>query len=109
MQCQKRTGSVFGVSSYFANDQVVTVSGEKTKCSRTGESGLNVDGFFCPKCGSTVYWRADFLQGMTGIAVGCFGDTDFPEPTASVWTASKHEWVSFPGHWKSSESQDFKS
>ncbi len=26
--CQKRTGSVFGVSAYFANDQVVAKNGE---------------------------------------------------------------------------------
>lgn len=104
-QCQKRTGSVFGVSSYFQNEQVLEVCGDSTKCSRTAESGLSLESNFCPKCGSTVFWNAEFLKDHTGIAVGCFADTNFPEPRAAVWTGTKHDWVSFPENWASSSTQ----
>ncbi len=107
IQCQKRTGSVFGVSSFFNDEQVIEVSGESTRWSRVAQSGLNIDANFCPKCGSTVFWKPEFLKNYTGIAVGCFADDAFPEPRVSVWNASRHNWVSFPEHWPSSENQEF--
>ena len=105
-QCQKRTGSVFGVSSYFQNEQILKINGDRTKCSRTADSGLVLESRFCPKCGSTVFWNAEFFKGLIGIAVGCFADTDFPEPRVAVWMNSKHEWVSFPEHWAFSDTQE---
>lgn len=105
-QCQKRSGSVFGVSSYFQNKQVLEVYGDSTKCRRTAESGLNIEFNFCPCCGSTVFWNAEFFENHTGIAVGCFADPNFPEPQAAVWTATKHNWVSFPQKWACSSNQE---
>lgn len=107
-QCQKRTGSVFGVSSYFRDSQVLEISGESVKASRKADSGLDISGNFCPKCGSTVFWKGDFIKGHTGVAVGCFADPDFPEPTASVWNATRHPWVTFPDDWASAENQELR-
>ena len=100
IQCQKRTGSAFGLSSYFKDDQVMARAGKSRKASRIADSGLNIAGDFCPRCGSTVFWQGEFLPGHTGVAVGCFADPDFPEPTISVWNASKVHWVKFPETWK---------
>lgn len=105
--CQKRTGSVFGVSSYFPSDRVLERNGKATKRQRTGESGLLLETNFCPKCGSTVFWNAGFLPDHIGIAVGCFADPNFPEPKAAAWNESKHDWVSFPDNWASSKTQNF--
>jgi hypothetical protein len=96
--CQKRTGSVFQVSGYFAEDQLVEIRGEvKTY------NGLEVDGVgiasgraaeyhFCTTCGSTVYWTVDGLPGSF-IAVGNFVDPNFPAPTIESWTSLRHHWV----------------
>lgn len=105
LKCQKKTGSVFGVASYFNDSQIIEVLGESHSYKRTSDSGLNSDRRFCPHCGSTVYWKADFLENHTGVSVGSFSDPDFPEPTVSVWNQSKHPWVSFPKHWPSSDTQ----
>lgn len=107
LTCQKRTGSVFGVSSYFKDDQVIKTKGESNNFSSIGDSGLSVNRKFCPTCGSTVFWNADFLPGHTGVAVGAFADPNFPEPVLAAWTKSKHKWLTFPDHWASSETQDF--
>ena len=107
LKCQKRTGSVFGVSSYFDDDQVIERIGESNSYERTSDSGLKVERKFCPICGSTVYWKADILDKYTGVAVGAFADPEFPEPTFSAWNKSKHSWVSFPENWKSSDTQEF--
>lgn len=105
LECQKRTGSVFGVSSYFDDDQVIEKSGKSNLYKRTSDAGLSLEQSFCPDCGSTVYWKAEIFEKYTGIAVGCFSAPDFPEPKFTVWNISKHSWVSFPEHWASSETQ----
>ena len=106
-QCQKRTGSVFGVSAYFLDRRVLGIFGDSTVCSRTADSGLPITGNFCPKCGSTVYWKGDFIPGHTGVAVGCFADPAFPAPKVSVWNTTRHHWVNFPDTWAASDTQDF--
>jgi hypothetical protein len=106
LSCQRRTGSVFGVSSYFDNEQVAEISGESNSFRRTTESGRWGERYFCPGCGTTVYWKSELFPSYTGIPVGAFADPEFPEPFLSVWNQSKHAWVVFPEHWVSSDTQD---
>ena len=107
LDCQKRTGSAFGISSYFQENSVAKTFGRCKTFSNSAESGLNAKGHFCPECGSTVYWRHDFMGDHVGIAVGCFADPNFPEPKYSAWEESKHKWISHPDNWLKSEKQDF--
>ena len=106
-KCQRRTGSVFGVTSYFPNAQVLNVSGDSNSYVIESDSGAKTERRFCPACGGTVFWEAGFLPDHTGIPVGAFGDPDFPEPTISAWNQSKHHWVTFPEHIPSSLTQKF--
>jgi hypothetical protein len=91
-QCQRRTGSAFGISAYFPKDQVRT-AGPSRVFSRAGQEGRTIQAHFCPECGTTLYWEADFMPGHIGIAAGTFFDPDFPAPTVSAWERSKHPWV----------------
>ena len=106
-KCQKRTGSILGVSSYFNQDQVVTITGESKVFKRQSDSGNESESHFCPACGTTVYWYAQLFPHRIGIAVGCFQDSNFPEPQAVVWTKTKHHWLSYPEHIPSSPTQKF--
>lgn len=108
LQCQKKTGSVFGVSSYFDDEQVIKKNGESNCYTKTSDAGSTIERNFCPNCGSTVYWKAEVLREYTGIPVGAFADPEFPEPTFSIWNQSKHSWVTFPEQWTSSDTQDIK-
>jgi hypothetical protein len=96
LQCQKRTGSVFGVSAYFSKEKVQSVSGEHKTFRRASDAGRMLETCFCPDCGSTLFWRAEAFPDLVGLAVGCFADPTFPAPTRAVWAAHKHHWVSFP-------------
>ena len=91
-ECQRRTGSVFGVGAYFASERV-KVSGDAVSFSRPAESGQQFISHFCPKCGSTVYWVAAKSPGLIGVAVGAFADQSFPSPVRSVWERTMHPWV----------------
>jgi hypothetical protein len=91
-QCQRRTGAPFGVSAYYRAEQVRTAGASKV-FSRSSQAGRNVETHFCPECGTSVYWRADFMPGQIGIAAGAFFDPDFPAPTVSAWEQSRHPWI----------------
>ena len=102
--CQRRSGNVFIASASFAENQVISITGE-TSCY----NGLEVDGVgavgipgginyrFCPVCGSSVYF--DMVFPTTGeryftIALGSFVEPVFPPPASEYGTAFRHPWVS---------------
>jgi hypothetical protein len=103
LDCQKRTGSVYGAQARFAKD-AVTVEGRASHWARTGDSGGTTTFSFCPVCGSTVFWEADGMPGFYSIAVGAFADPAFPPPRVSVYEDRMHPWAFAAGdlsmeHW----------
>lgn len=106
LECQKRTGSLFGVVAFFDDERVIEIVGESSCYQRSSDSGRSVRIHFCPNCGSSVFWKVEFRKG-TGIAVGCFADPDFARPQAVAWTATQHRWLAFPDDCRFSESQRF--
>jgi hypothetical protein len=95
LECQKRTGSTFGVQARFPRS-AVTISGQSTSYSRKGDSGGTATMHFCPTCGSTVYWEPQGIPDLVYVAVGAFADPDFPAPTVSVYGERKHAWITLP-------------
>lgn len=105
--CQRRTGSAFATNAYFANGQVVSISGEANSYRNTGgPGGRSYELFFCPSCGGCVYFYAEFKPGHIGIPVGTFNDPNFQEPAFSGWNRSKLKWVKLPDHWLHAEKQE---
>lgn len=92
LECQRRTGSAFGIAVFFASE-VIEVAGTSAVFSRIGDSGKPVAFHFCPSCGSTLFWEPAFRSGMTAVALGCFEDKDGMEPTQSVYEHHRHPWV----------------
>jgi hypothetical protein len=84
------------VSCWFKGDQVRKITGSGVVYR--GPENVGVDYTFCPKCGSTVYWKLAALEevmgiSVYGIAVGNFTDPDFPAPNIEAWTSKKPHWV----------------
>ena len=92
VDCQRRTGAPFGVGAFYAAEAVV-ISGTAKEFVRVAESGSTVRNYFCPECGSTVYWTTDKLPAFIGVAVGAIADPAFPPPVLSVFEQSKHGWL----------------
>ena len=90
--CQRRTGAPFGANAFYPAN-CVEISGTATEYIRSADSGRKVRTYFCPTCGSTIYWKADILPSWIGVAVGSFADPTFAPPTMSVFEQTKHEWV----------------
>jgi hypothetical protein len=100
-ECQRRTGSALGISTYWMLENV-KVSGRATRYVRDAQEGRQVTFYFCPTCGSSVYWELQRRPGQLGISGGSFFDPDLPAPSLSVWERSKHSWISIPalGHYE---------
>jgi len=92
--CQTRTGSTYGVQAAYPSD-AVHISGQATEFVRIGDEGLRVSYYFCPHCGSTLYYYLG-EHPITVIPVGAFTDPQFPAPTFSVYEERQHTWVLLP-------------
>ncbi len=95
IDCQRRTGSPFGVAAYYPDNEV-TVEGAAKRYVRKTALGGDFENFFCPECGSTVYFKGSKNAGVTGVAIGAIVDAHAMAPIRSVWEQSMHAWVSIP-------------
>ncbi|MGI3037922.1 GFA family protein [Vibrio diabolicus] len=93
-ECQKRTGSVFGVQARFDKEHV-TLNGEVTCYTRMGDDGNEVQYEFCPSFGTTMRLLVSTFPEIMIIPVGLFTDKEFHQPTVSIYEQRKHGWVSF--------------
>jgi hypothetical protein len=96
LACQRRTGALFGSTSFWRKSQVLSQQGERGSFRRQADSGTWLTHQFCPNCGSTVCWESERTPELISVAVGCFVDPHFPAPVRTVWTTSKHDWLAFP-------------
>ena len=88
LECQRRTGAVISNQARFHREQI-TFAGQATAWSRKAESGNALTFYFCPTCGSTVYWEGKGFPGYVAVAIGNFADPKFPAPTIAVWEESR--------------------
>ncbi len=93
VDCQKRTGSVFGMQARFPRETVSVIKGTAKDFTRIADSGNTVTTHFCPECGSTVFWELSGFPDVIAVAVGAFTDPHFPSPKVSVYERSRHDWL----------------
>jgi len=92
LACQRRTGGVFATLAGFRGPYEVT--GQATEYVREGDQGARFR--FCPVCGANLFHTEEGVEGRVSVAVGGFGDPDFPPPTVSVYDCRRHDWVRLP-------------
>ena len=92
LDCQRRTGSTYGVAAFFSRRDVKADGAFRTY-RRNSDSGFAVNFHFCPDCGSTVFWEPERKPDAVGVAVGAFADPAFPAPSQSVFNERRHAWV----------------
>ena len=98
LDCQRRTGSTYGIAAFFPRKEV-EANGDLRTYRRNSDSGFAVNFHFCPNCGSTVFWEPERRPEAIAVAVGSFADPTFPAPSQSVYNERRHVWVpSFEHH-----------
>ena len=96
--CKRRTGSAFGWSAYFRDEDIKSRGGE-LRAYVLKDPPFTIR-WFCANCGTTMIWESrDFMPGQTGFAAGCFADTPLPEPNVSAYDDLRCAWVTLPADW----------
>lgn len=95
-KCRKRSGSAFGVNAYYSREKVVSIAGSSSQYRRQGDSGRYATRHFCPTCGIAVYAEVELFPQGIAVFPGTFAGPYFPQPTLSVWTEGKCDWVQLP-------------
>jgi hypothetical protein len=95
LECQKRSGSPFGVQARFPQANV-EVTGTFSTYKRGSDDQRWVAHHFCPTCGTTVFYALEAVPGHFGVPVGGFADPTFPPPRFSVYDNRRHPWVKAP-------------
>ena len=94
VDCQRRTGSAFGVAAFF-EEANVRMRGDASRFERLSEAGHEFRFHFCPICGTTLYWETDARPGFIAVAAGAFADPDFPAPARSHFDDHRLPWLKF--------------
>ncbi len=92
-RCQRRTGSFFGVTAYFAPEQLVKREGPASTFQRTAGGTVM---HFCPTCGTSLLWMSDEWDDVIGVAGGAFADPMLPGPHRMTHTGTGHTFVTSP-------------
>ena len=97
--CQRRTGAPLQTSGWFDGDKVIFEGKTKAFSRTSGDKGLFITYNFCPECGTTMWWpgpEGGALEGLIGVAGGCFADASFPQPTVALYDKRRHPWITTP-------------
>lgn len=95
-ECQRQSGSAFGMSLVVPKDSFEILRGEVKTFSRSSDSGRTVVCAFCPTCGTRIYHQATYLPNTLNIKPGTLDDTSWLQPDLHAWTKSKQSWVPIP-------------
>ena len=92
LECQRRSGSAFTYTAFFAEDDV-SVDGRIPELAAQSDAGRFHESSFCPTCGTSVFYRLEALPGVIGVPVGNFADPAFIKPAKHYWTLRRPEWL----------------
>jgi hypothetical protein len=89
-ECQRQSGSAFGMSLAIPAEAFKLLSGSLRFFEVVCDSGRTKSCAFCPNCGTRIYHRTE--AGIS-IKAGTLDDTSRLRPTAHYWTGRKQPWV----------------
>ena len=94
--CQKQSGSAFGMSLIMARGQVEFFQGEELLRSwdTLGGNGRIKRCHYCPDCGTRIMHGSDDARQDVSIKAGSLDDTRGLKPSAHIWLQSAQPWVS---------------
>ncbi len=92
--CQKQSGSAFGMSLVIPDETFRLTSGELKTFEVVADSGRKKTCAFCGNCGGRIYNETSALKS---IKPGTLDDTSWLTPDAHYWTQSKQQWTPLSG------------
>ncbi len=93
--CQRRSGSPFAEGAYFVRDKL-SMKGAACEYVRKTDAGNAFHTFFCPTCGTSLYFFSSRYPNRAGVAFGASADPNCSTPHRSFFDESKHAWITLP-------------
>ena len=93
LDCQKQSGSAFGMSLIIKPDSFQLRAGELSTFEVTASSGRRKTGAFCPHCGVRIY---NATKALMAVKAGTLDDTSQLQPDAHYWIKRKQAWLALP-------------
>ena len=109
-ECQKQSGSRFGMSMWVQNDDFEILRGSLKHFQRIADSGGKMECFLCGNCGVRIFHKTlNKKQDYIVLKPGTLHNTQALQPTADIWLKSKQAWFVPPDDTEHFEvSPDFK-
>jgi hypothetical protein len=96
-ECQRQSGSAFGISMVVPRDKLTFVQGTPKQWERTADSGRKIMCLFCPDCGSRIAHLPEHSPKAAIIRAGTLDDTKGVFVVGHVWTRSAQPWTKISG------------
>ena len=93
-ECQKRSGSAFGLTMIVERDSFA-VQGELASYIRTSDNDTKVTSYFCPNCGNPIYGELERSPDILALRPGTLDDTKWFKLDRMIWADSAQSWVEF--------------
>ena len=92
-ECQRQTGSAFGMSLIVRKDDFSLLQGELKITTRTADSGRRLNGHFCPDCGVRIYHAVAAVPDKIRVRPGTLDDRSWLRPDKQIWVRSRVPWI----------------
>ena len=84
-ECQKQSGSGFGMSMWVRNDDFKILRGSLKHFHRIADSGGKMECFFCSNCGVRIYHKTlNKKRDYIVLKPGTLHDTQALQPTVDI-------------------------
>ena len=93
-ECQRQSGSAFGMSLIVPSSAFQLRSGELKTFTVECDSGRTKTCAFCPACGCRIHHQT--FDGILSLKPGTLDDTSWLSPGAHYWTKRKQAWLPIP-------------
>ena len=96
--CQRESGSAFGLSMVVRSEGVALVAGEPKLFGVRQPDGLHRRSLRCPDCGTRLWSEPVKFPQIRTLRPGTLDDPRAYVPYGNMWTASAQPWAGFaPG------------
>jgi hypothetical protein len=97
-ECQRWTGSAFGLSMPVMASSFRLTSGEPKAYRRVGNRGVKSTDWFCGHCGGRAYGQHASRPDVITVRAGTLDDTSWVRPGAHVFLQSAQAWERVPNN-----------
>jgi hypothetical protein len=91
--CQRQSGSAFGMSLIVSPETFKLTSGELKTFQLNADSGRTKTCAFCPDCGVRIYNQT---SALSSVKAGTLDDASWLAPDAHYWISRKQPWTTLP-------------